>query len=119
MKRITFSLPDETAVLLDAERRRRDVSAATVIREAVEKYLAEPAKPRTLRIAALGASGFTDTSERTEEILHEQLGGERGYRALMFGEDSDTDVSEIRPEPVSADFDGEKETWIATAKGSA
>jgi hypothetical protein len=42
MKRITVSIPNELAEKIDVERRKRDVSAATVIREAVAAYYAEP-----------------------------------------------------------------------------
>ena len=39
MKRTTVLLPDELAALLDYERRRRDVPASAVVREALERYL--------------------------------------------------------------------------------
>jgi hypothetical protein len=87
MKRTSVALPDQLAALLDAERRRRDVSAATIIREAVERYLVAPTTRRVPRFAALGESGHTDTSAQIEEILEQEWGGEQGYRRLMFGDD--------------------------------
>ncbi len=41
MKRTTVVLPDHLAALLDEERRRRDVSTAMIIREAVERYFCD------------------------------------------------------------------------------
>src|SRR3954451_13986337 len=87
MKRTTVMIPDQIAELLDAERRRRDVSSALVIREALERYLLEPSKPRVLKIAALGDSGVSDTSARMEEILADDWSGEQAYRSIVFGED--------------------------------
>jgi Arc/MetJ-type ribon-helix-helix transcriptional regulator len=54
MKRITVTLPDELATLVDRERRRRDVSAATVIRDAIEARLAPPTDAPSKRYSFIG-----------------------------------------------------------------
>lgn len=74
MKRITIVLPDELHVLLEQERRRRDVSAAAVVREALEAYLRNGNQPRRLPFAALGRSGYHDIGRRAKEILREEWG---------------------------------------------
>ena len=67
MKRTTVVLPDDLAALLERERRRRGVSTAGIIREALDAYFARPDEP--LPFIALGASGYHDTAERMEEIM--------------------------------------------------
>jgi hypothetical protein len=74
MKRITLVIPDDLNALIQQERRRRDVSAATVIREALEGYFHGGGPPKRLSFIGLGASGFTDTSERVDEILAKEWG---------------------------------------------
>jgi metal-responsive CopG/Arc/MetJ family transcriptional regulator len=75
MKRLTISLPDDLAKALEIERQRRDVPAASIIREAVASYLVVPRARGELRIANLGASGLHDISEQVEEILTREWGG--------------------------------------------
>jgi hypothetical protein len=77
MKRITIVVPDELNALLQEERRRRDVPAAEVVRDALEAYLVKKDEPRRLSFAALGRSGRHDISERVEEILDAEWGGSR------------------------------------------
>lgn len=96
MKRTTVMLPDDLAYLLDQERRSRDVSAATVIREAVAQYLVSKPQKKTLRIAALGASGSTDTAQRIDEILAEEWGSDAGASRIIYG-DSETLVRGASP----------------------
>ena len=74
MKRITVVLPDELHMLLQQERRRRDVSTAAVVREALEAYLGRNGQPRRLPFAALGRSGYHDIGRRAKEILREEWG---------------------------------------------
>ena len=74
MKRTTVVLPDDLHVLLERERRRRDVSAAAIIREALAAYLGVSDQPRRLLFAALGRSGYHDTARRAKEILREEWG---------------------------------------------
>jgi len=58
------------ATLLDLERKRRDISEAEIIREALEAYLkGGPNQPRRLRFAALGRSGHHDTAREAETII--------------------------------------------------
>jgi Arc/MetJ-type ribon-helix-helix transcriptional regulator len=73
MKRITISLPDELAVLVEREARRRRMSVSEVARRALAEHLglADGAR-RRLPFAALGRSGHTDTADRMEEILAEE-----------------------------------------------
>jgi hypothetical protein len=70
MKRTTIMLPDELAQLVDRERRRRDISAAAVIREAVEAYLMPPAAPKTYSFIGIARSGGGEpTAANMEEWL--------------------------------------------------
>ncbi|MGH2535254.1 MAG: CopG family transcriptional regulator [Thermomicrobiales bacterium] len=71
MKRITFSLPDELAALLEHERRRRDVPASVIVREALTAML-EPDAEQDLWFVGIGRSDFTDTARRWDEILDEE-----------------------------------------------
>ena len=69
-------LPDELAALLDYERRRRDVPASAVVREALERYLA-PARaegqddPRFafFGIGRSGQKGRPGIAESMEELM--------------------------------------------------
>ena len=74
MKRITLVVSDDLNALIQQERRRRDVSAATVIREALEGYFHGSGPPKRLSFIGIGASGFTDTSQRIDNILAEGWG---------------------------------------------
>lgn len=72
MKRTTILLPDGLAALVELERKRRDTTTTSVVREALEAYFAQqPPEPKKLGFIGIGASGHTDTSERFEEILAE------------------------------------------------
>ena len=75
MKRITFVVPDELNSLIENERRRRDLPAAFVIREALATYLASSGStdqsPR-LPFIGIGRSGHHDTARRIDEILAEE-----------------------------------------------
>ena len=75
MKRTTIVLPDELAALLERERRRRGVSTAAIVREALDAYLAPPTQP--LPFVALGRSGHRDTGQDMEEILAREWTYER------------------------------------------
>ena len=78
MKRITVVVPDELTVLLDQERRRRDVSTAAIVREALEAYLVGGAQPKRLPFIGLGRSGFHDTARNVDAILEQEWGRDRG-----------------------------------------
>lgn len=72
MKRTTILLRDDLARLVDLERKRRDTSAASIVREALEVYFGQKAtEARRLGFIGIGASAHTDTSERIDEILKE------------------------------------------------
>lgn len=74
MKRTTILLPDDLAALVEHERRRRGLSTAAIVREAVAAHLSTVPAPRRLRIASLGRSGRSDGAARAEEILAEDWG---------------------------------------------
>lgn len=69
MKRITIVVPDDLNLRLQHERRRRDVSVAAVVREALESYLGAPGSPQEIPFAGVGRSGRGDIARRAEEIL--------------------------------------------------
>ena len=75
MKRITFVATDELNSLIEAERRRLDVPAAAVIREALTAYLAGGQQAKHLPFIGLGHSGHHDTAARIDEILAEEWDG--------------------------------------------
>jgi len=63
MKRTTFTIDDDTLRRLRRASAERDVSMATIIREAIEEKVERLApRPRSLGI---GASDTTDTARRT------------------------------------------------------
>ena len=72
MKRTPISLPDDLAVAVEREARRRRVSVSEVARQAIAEHLGMDGKRRPLRFAALGRSGYHDTAERIEEILAQE-----------------------------------------------
>ena len=70
MKRTTIFLDPQLLRRLKALAHRRGVSFASVVREAMARYLVEPAAPGTLpSVAGRFASGRHDTSERADELL--------------------------------------------------
>ena len=73
MKRITISLPDDLAARVEREARRNRTSVSAVVRQSLADQLAPPAESGKRRIpfAGLFASGYSDTSERVDEILAE------------------------------------------------
>lgn len=78
MKRTTVMLPDELATLIDLERQKWDVSTAEVIRHALATYFGvDDAPPKRLSFIGIGASGFSDTASRMEEILAEEWDPDR------------------------------------------
>ena len=75
MKRTTVTLPDEVALLLEREARRKGTSVSEVARQALLAYFGlAGAQPRRLPFAALGNSGRRDTARDMEEILAEEWG---------------------------------------------
>jgi hypothetical protein len=61
MTRTTFTIPDDLLTRLKVLAAQRDVSMATIIREALEEKVAE--ETPALRILGLFDSGYTDTSQ--------------------------------------------------------
>jgi Arc/MetJ-type ribon-helix-helix transcriptional regulator len=68
MKRITVSLPDDLASIVQRDARRRHTSVSEVMREAITSHFKLDQR-RQLPWANLGRSGHTDTAARAEEIL--------------------------------------------------
>ncbi|MDP9362876.1 MAG: ribbon-helix-helix protein, CopG family [Chloroflexota bacterium] len=115
MKRTTIVLPDDLAALLERERRRRGVSAAAVVREALDTYFGERRRP--LAIAALGRSGETTVARDAEEILAREWTYERlmGLEepAVAPGDRESTAVAEcariVDTESVDRSVDGQRD----------
>ncbi|MFN8224392.1 MAG: CopG family transcriptional regulator [Gaiellales bacterium] len=68
MKRTTVMLPDEVSARLRYEARRRGVSIAEVVREAVEQHLPGEPDAKPLSFVALGEGQVRD-SERVDEVV--------------------------------------------------
>jgi Arc/MetJ-type ribon-helix-helix transcriptional regulator len=75
MVRTIIQLPEDQAAALERAARRRGVSKAALVREALSLLLAresgEPAVERALRAAGSGASGVRDLGERHDDYLAE------------------------------------------------
>ncbi|HXF97727.1 MAG TPA: ribbon-helix-helix protein, CopG family [Gaiellaceae bacterium] len=73
MVRTIIQLPEEQAAALERAARRRGVSKAALVREALGLLLAresgKPAVERALRAAGSGASGVRDLAERHDDYL--------------------------------------------------
>ncbi len=70
MKRTTVSLPDDLAMVLAREARRRNVPVSEVTRDALIRHLGLAADElRALPYAALGRSGHHNTARDMEELL--------------------------------------------------
>ena len=75
MKRTTVFLDEAAERDLRLLAERKGVAAASVLREAIDRYLGEERRktPRLLRFLAVGRSGTRKTTERHEEILFRAL----------------------------------------------
>ncbi len=73
MKRTTVKIPDALDTRLRHEAARRGVTISQVTREALGAHLGGGAGRRILGAGEF-RSGFTDTSQRVEEILREEWG---------------------------------------------
>lgn len=69
MKRTTVMLPEETLARLRHESRLRATPVAAIVRDAVERHLAQPAGERRLGFIAIGKGGAEDASERVDEYV--------------------------------------------------
>ena len=67
MKRTTIMLPDDLDSRLRLEARRRGVSIADVVREAVEKHL--PVVGEDLAFFSVGEGSPRNASERVDELV--------------------------------------------------
>jgi len=75
MKRTTVKLPDDLDARLRHEAERRHLTVSELTREAIESHLgSRPSGRRRMLGAAAGRSGFSDVSERIEEILRDEVG---------------------------------------------
>jgi predicted transcriptional regulator len=76
MVRTIIQLPDDQAAALAREARRRGVSKAAVVREALASLLvqegSDAAVERALGAAGSGASGVSDLAERHDAYLAER-----------------------------------------------
>lgn len=89
MKRKVLVLPEELCERLEREANRRKTSVSEVARECLDRSLLPPSDApemqgmRHVGFAGVGASGFTDTAERFEEIFEELWKrGRTGVRLL-------------------------------------
>jgi plasmid stability protein len=75
MIRTIIQLPEDQAAALTREARRRGVSKAAVVREALKPLLApeggDAAMEKALAAAGSGASGVSDLAERHDAYLAE------------------------------------------------
>lgn len=95
MKRTTIVLTDELAMLLERERRRRGVSAAVVVRDALASYFGHRAEP--FAIVGLGQSGHEHTARDAEAIIAREWTYERLMGVPDKGRPSDLDPEAIDP----------------------
>jgi hypothetical protein len=73
MKRTTISLPDDLAMILEREARRRHASVSQVTREALAGHFGlESDRPRKLGFAGLGRSGQSNVAGDMEELLERE-----------------------------------------------
>jgi len=77
MTRTTISLPDDRALLLAREARRRNTSASDVIRQALAAHLQLRGGTRPLGFVAIGRSGKRHTARDAEAILARKWGRAR------------------------------------------
>lgn len=69
MKRTSIFLDEQTLLRLQRAAQRKGVSSATLVREAVARFLDTPEKAGLPSITGGFASGKQDTSERIDELL--------------------------------------------------
>jgi Arc/MetJ-type ribon-helix-helix transcriptional regulator len=74
MKRTTITLPDDLALMLAREARRRDTSVSHVVRQALAEHLQPTRAPHRLGFVAIGRSGKRHTASDAEAILAREWG---------------------------------------------
>jgi len=72
MKRTTVTIPDELALALEREARRRATSVSEVTRFALAAHLGLSGGRRPLPFANLGRSGTHDTARRIDELMADE-----------------------------------------------
>jgi hypothetical protein len=83
MKRTTVLIPDDLAYLLDRERRRRGVSTAAIVREAIAAHFNISDKPRRIGFASLGHSGLPNLGRDFERYLDEAWSSDEFFERTM------------------------------------
>jgi Arc/MetJ-type ribon-helix-helix transcriptional regulator len=79
MTRITVSLPEELAAILDREAHRLREPVSSVVRRALQAFLeGDGARPRTLHMIGLGRSGRRHSARDAEKILSREWHRDRG-----------------------------------------
>ena len=68
-----MKLPDELDARLRHEAQRRGVTVSELTREAIETHLHAGKGRRRFLAAGAGRSGYSDISERIEEILRSEV----------------------------------------------
>jgi hypothetical protein len=78
MKRTTISLPDDLAVRLQREARRRSTSVSDVARQIFSAHFGLNGEaPKRFPFESLGRSGHRNTARDIKKILREEWGGTR------------------------------------------
>jgi hypothetical protein len=87
MKRTTVKLPEELDRAMRDEADRRGLTLSDWTREAIEAHLPhQRGQRRHLGFIGAASSGYTDTSERTEEIYAALLNEEHELRQVEDGQ---------------------------------
>jgi hypothetical protein len=69
MKRTTISMPDDLALAVEREARRRATSVSEVAREALAAHLGMAGTSRPIPFANLGRSGKRHTARQLDELI--------------------------------------------------
>lgn len=78
MKRTTIVLPEELAILVTREARRKATSISEVVRQALTAHFGlSHGKQRRIPFAAVGRSGERHNARDMEDILAREWGGAR------------------------------------------
>ena len=72
MKRTTISMPDDLALAVEREARRRATSVSVVAREALAAHLGMAGTAKPIPFANLGRSGTRQTARRLDELIAEE-----------------------------------------------
>ena len=83
MKRTSIVVPDDLAALLERERRRRGISTAAIVREALVAYFGGTAK--ALPFIALDRIGHRHTGREMEQLIDDEW-----ILVLLKGTDTNT-----------------------------